>query len=132
MDLKGSLQLLSVSHLRERERGLLRGILSGGVWNGCLLGHAQGEIVPCRFCGEADGDGHFFWDCTHPLFVHIRENPEFLRTNVQGQEYLACMAGYLPWLLLVVTLLGRFLNKILLIISLTAPMRLILMLSCMT
>ena len=36
-----------------------------------------GEIVPCRFCGEADGDGHHFWDCNHPSFDHIRENPEF-------------------------------------------------------
>ena len=77
LDLKGTLQLLSASHLRERDRGLLRGILSGRVWNGFLLGHARGVIVPCRFCGEADGDGHLFWDCTHPLFVHIRENPEF-------------------------------------------------------
>ena len=49
----------------------------GGVWNGFLLGHAREEIVPCRFCGEADGDGHLFWECPHPPLVQIRENPEF-------------------------------------------------------
>ena len=56
---------------------MLRGIMAGGVWNGFLLGHARGEIVPCRFCGEADGDGHLLWECPHPPLVQIRENPEF-------------------------------------------------------
>ena len=31
-----------------------------GVWNGFLFGDARGEIVPCRFCGGAEGDGHLF------------------------------------------------------------------------
>ena len=44
---------------------------------GFLLGHARGDIVPCRFCGEADGDGHLFWECPHLPLVQIRENPEF-------------------------------------------------------
>ena len=28
------------------------------VWNGFLLGKAKREDVPCRFCGQRDGDGH--------------------------------------------------------------------------
>ena len=52
------MQLLTSSHVRDRDKALLRGILSCGVWNGFLLGKVRGENVPCRFCGE--GDGHFF------------------------------------------------------------------------
>ena len=37
-DLKGSLQLLNSTHLRDRDKMLLRAILCGGVWNGFLLG----------------------------------------------------------------------------------------------
>ena len=77
LDIAGSLQLLHAPHVRERDKALLRGIMVGGVWNGFLLGHARGEIVPCRFCGEADGDGHLFWECPHPPLVQICENPEF-------------------------------------------------------
>ena len=65
-DLKGSLQLLTSSHLRERDKMLLRAILCGGVWNGFLLGKARKEDVPCRFCGKRDGDGHLFWECSFP------------------------------------------------------------------
>ena len=136
MDLKGSLQLLSASHLTERDKGLLRGVLSGEVWNGFILGHARGEIVPCRFCGEADGDGHLFWDCTHPPFVHILEIPKFHRLlNKDKSTWLRCLLwhGWSPALASpVVTPLRRILNKMLLILSFTAPMRLILMISCMT
>ena len=57
-DFHGSLQLLTSSHLRERDKMLLRAILCGGVWNGFLLGKAKKEDVPCRFCGKRDGDGH--------------------------------------------------------------------------
>ena len=65
-DFQGSLQLLTSSHLRERDKMLLRAILCGGVWNGLLLGKAKKEDVPCRFCGKRDGDGHLFWECTFP------------------------------------------------------------------
>ena len=51
LDFRGSLKLLSSPHLRGGDKGLLRGILSGGVWNGFLLSIVRGEIVPCRFCG---------------------------------------------------------------------------------
>ena len=77
LDIAGSLQLLHAPYVRERDKALLRAVMVGGVWNGFLLGHARGEIVPCRFCGEADGDGHLFWECSHPPRVQIRENPEF-------------------------------------------------------
>ena len=51
LDFQGSMQLLGSSHVRDRDKALLRGILSGGVWNGFLLGKVQGDNVPCRFCG---------------------------------------------------------------------------------
>ena len=59
-DFSGSMQLLFSSHLRERDKMLLRSILSGGVWNGFLLGKSKKEDVPCQFCGGADGDGPEF------------------------------------------------------------------------
>ena len=65
-DFQGSLQLLTSSHLRERDKMLLRAILCGGVWNGFLLGKAKKEDVPCRFCSKRDGDGHLFWECPFP------------------------------------------------------------------
>ena len=40
-DFQGSLQLLTSSHLRERDKMLLRAILCGRVWNGFLLGKAK-------------------------------------------------------------------------------------------
>ena len=33
-DIHGSLQLLNSSHVRERDKAMLRTILVGGVWNG--------------------------------------------------------------------------------------------------
>ena len=42
-----------------------------------LLSRVRSQAVPCRFCGAPDGDGHLFWECTFPLLVEIRENPEF-------------------------------------------------------
>ena len=77
LDVHGSLQLLVSSHVRERDRALLRAIMVGGVWNGFLLGHVRGQPVPCRFCGAPDHDGHLIWECTFPPLVEIRENPEF-------------------------------------------------------
>ena len=76
-DFQGSLQLLTSSHLRERDKMLLRAILCVGVWNGFLLGKAKKEDVPCRFCGKRDGDGLLFWECSFPPLQHVRELPEF-------------------------------------------------------
>ena len=68
-DFQGSSQLLTSSHLRERDEMLLRAILCGGVWNGFLLGKAKKENVPCRYCGER----RLFCECTFPLLLHVRE-----------------------------------------------------------
>ena len=77
-DLYGSHQLLVSSHLRERDKMLLRAIFSGGVWNGFLLSKVKKEDVPRRFCGLPDNDGHLFWECTFLPFVELRNSPEFL------------------------------------------------------
>ena len=60
-DIYGSHQQLVFSHFRERDKMLLRAILSGGVWNGFLLSKVKKEDVPCRFFGAPDNDGHLFW-----------------------------------------------------------------------
>ena len=50
LDVHGSLQLLDSSHVRERDKALLRSIMVGGVWNGFLFGKVREQPVPCRFC----------------------------------------------------------------------------------
>ena len=77
LDIHGSLQILNSSHVRERDKALLRNVMVGGVWNGMLLGRVRDQAVPCRFCGAPDGDGHLFWECPFPPLVEIREHPEF-------------------------------------------------------
>ena len=78
LDVRGSLQLLVSSHVRERDKGLLRAVMAGGVWNGFLLGRVRGQRVPCRFCGAPDHEGHLFWECTFPPLVEIRGRPSFM------------------------------------------------------
>ena len=100
-DFQGSLQLLTSSHLRERNKMLSRAILCGDVWNGFLLGKAKKEDVPCRFCGKKDGDGHLFWECTfHPL-QHVRDLPEFAYLlSLDRSKWPRCLLwrGWLPGL----------------------------------
>ena len=101
MDICGSLQLLNSSHVRERDKALLRAIMVGGVWNGFLLGHLRGQPVPCRFCGGPDHDGHLFWECTFPPLVEIRENPEFhdlMRMDKAHWPRCLLWHGWLPML----------------------------------
>ena len=74
LDFRGSMQLLDSSHVRDRDKALLRAILSSGVWNGFLLGGVRGENVPCRFCWGPDGDGHLFWECSYPSGCYPRES----------------------------------------------------------
>ena len=62
-DFPGSLQLLTSSHLRERDKMLLRAILCAVFGTDSFLARNK-EDVPCRFCGRRDGDGHLFWECT--------------------------------------------------------------------
>ena len=56
--------------VRDGGHGAVRGVMAGGVWNGFLLG-VHGEEVTCRFCGEADNDGHLFRECSYPPLVHL-------------------------------------------------------------
>ena len=76
-------------------------IMVGGVWNGFLLGRIRGQPVPCRFCGAPDHDGHFFWECTFPPLVEIRENPEFhdlMRMDKAHWPRCLLWHGWLPML----------------------------------
>ena len=79
LDFSGTLQFLTSSNVRERDKALLRSVLVGCVcvWNGFLLSEVKGQQVSCRFCGGDDGDGHLFWDCTFPPLVEIRQTLEF-------------------------------------------------------
>ena len=100
-DFQGSLQLLTSSHLRERDKMLLRAIFCGGVWNGFLLGKAKKEDIPCRFCGKRDGDGHLFWECTFPPLQHVRDLPEFaylLSLDCSNWPHCSLWHGWLPGL----------------------------------
>ena len=99
LDVHGSLQLLNSSHVRERDKALLRAIMVGGVWNGFLLSRVRGQAVPCRFCGAPDKDGHLVWDCPFPPLVEIRENPEFhdlMRLDKANWPRCLLWHGWLP------------------------------------
>ena len=99
LDIHGSVQLLNSSHVRERDKALLRTIMVGGVWNGFLLSRVRGQAVPCRFCGAPDGDGHLFWDCPFPPLVEIRESPEFhdlMRLDKEHWPRCLLWYGWLP------------------------------------
>ena len=101
LDVHGSLQLFNSSHVRERDKALLRTILVGGVWNGFLLGYVRGQTVRCRFCGAPDHDGHLFGECSFPPFVAIRENPEFhdlMRMDKTRWPRCLLWHGWLPML----------------------------------
>ena len=74
--------------------------VSGKVF---FLVKVLGQPVPCRFCGAPDGDGHlfFFWECTFPRPVGIRENPEFhdlLREDKAHWPRCLLWYGWLPML----------------------------------
>ena len=109
-DLKGSLQLLNSTHLRDRDKMLLRAALCGGVWNGFLLGKARKEDVPCRFCGKKDGDGHLFWECS---FHSLSKCANFLNLlilcpliAVIGHVAYSGMVGCLALMVLVIGIPG--------------------------
>ena len=101
LDIHGSLQLLNSSHVRERDKALLRAILVGGAWNGFLVSRVRGQAVPCRFCGAPDNDAHLYWDCPFPPLVEIRENPEFhdlMRLDKTRLPRCLLWHGWLPML----------------------------------
>ena len=101
LDIHGSLQLLNSSHVRVRDKGLLRSVMVWDVWNGFLLGPVRHQVILCRFCGAPDGDGHLFWECTFPPLVEIRENPEFhdlMRMDKAHWPRCLLWHGWLPML----------------------------------
>ena len=101
LDVHASLQLLNSSHVRERDKALLRAIIVGGVWNGFLLGRIRHQVLPCTFCGAPDGDGHLFGECTFPPLVEIRESPEFhdlMREDKAHWPTCLLWHGWLPML----------------------------------
>ena len=99
-DFKGSLQLLTSSHQRVRDKMLLRAILCGGVWNGFLLGQAKKDDVPCQCCGKKKRwSGHLFWECSFPPLLHVREFPEFSSlTALENSKWPRCLLWH-GWLL---------------------------------
>ena len=40
--------------------------------------NARDAEVPILVCGERDGDGHSFWECTFLPILQVRELPEFM------------------------------------------------------
>ena len=107
MDLYNNLSL----HTCGKEKTCCHGLFCVEViWNGFLL-------VPCRFCGGKDGDGHLFWECTFPPILHVRELPEFVTLMAQDRrrwpDVFFGMAGCLVLVLLGRGILGRHILVIL-------------------
>ena len=77
LDVHGSLQLLNSSHVRDRDKALLRSVMVGGVWNVffCWVGSGN-SLFPVVFVVPRRS-WSLFWDCTFPPLVEIRERPEF-------------------------------------------------------
>ena len=114
-DFQGSLQLLTSSHLRERDKMLLKAILCGRVWNRFLHGKTKKEDVPCRFCGQRHGDGQLFWECTLPTLQHVREVPEFATLmSLDRGKWPRCLLCH-GWLLGLSSLAKGILGPLLLV-----------------
>ena len=97
--------------MRNRVKALLRGILSGGVWNGFLLGKVQGENVPCRFCGGPDGEGHLFGSVPIPLLLILETVLNFMTLSIwirlAGLGAFFGMVDYQLCLVLILVVLGQ-------------------------
>ena len=107
LEVHGSLQLLDSSHVRERDKALLRSVMVSGVWNGFLLGRVREQPVPCRFCGAPDGDGHLLGECTFPPLVEIRESPEFHDLmRMDKAQWPRCLLWWHGWLPVLSGVLG--------------------------
>ena len=111
----------SSPHLRGGDKGLLRGILSGGVWNGFLHSFVRGEIVPCRLCGgPVVMDICFGSALILPLFTFVRVLIFMIFCFVIGVLGLGVcfgMGGYLHLLALVGLLLGLLRLMMLLVLG---------------
>ena len=100
LDVHGSLQLLNSSHVRDRDKGLLRSILFGGVWNGFLLSKVRSSLFNVGFVLLLMGMVICFWECTFPP-LEIRENPEFhdlMREDKAHWPRCLLWHGWLPML----------------------------------
>ena len=100
LDIRGSLQLLNSSHVRDRDKGLLRSILVGGVWNVFLLSKVSlflvGFVVLLTMMVIFFGNVPFLL-----LLVEIRDNPEFHDLMREDKAHLPrCLLwhGWLPML----------------------------------
>ena len=49
LDVHGSLQLFNSSHVRERDKALLRSVMVGGVWNGFRLRRVRVSLFHVGF-----------------------------------------------------------------------------------
>ena len=96
LNLRGSLQLRTSSHVRERDKNVVKIHFMRGS-----LEWIPSWSVPCRFCGGKDGDGHLFWDGTFLPILHVRDLPEFAHLlALDRSEWPRCLLwhGWLPGL----------------------------------
>ena len=68
LDIAGSLQLLHASHVRERNKALLKSILVGGEW--FFLVMPTEKSFHAVFVAVLMEMGTFFWKCPHPFGSH--------------------------------------------------------------
>ena len=118
LDYPGSMHLLDSSHVRGRDKALPRGILSGRVWNGFLLGKVRRESVPCRVCGGVDGMGNCSGSVHLPLWFMLGRVLSsavlLIWTRLAGLGVSFGMVGCLLFLVVLWVTLGRVMLLILL------------------
>ena len=68
---------LKSSHVRKRDKALLRGVLVGGVWSGSCWGGCEVSLSHADSVVVLMAMDIFLGECTYPPLVEIRENPEF-------------------------------------------------------
>ena len=101
-DFQGSLQQLTSSHLRERDKMLLRAILCGCVWNGILLGKAKKEMFLVVFVVRG-----MSWPLVLGVYFpthlqHVRDLLEFSSLlSLDRSKWPRCLLwhGWLPGLM---------------------------------
>ena len=119
LDIHGSLQLLNSSHVRERDKALLRSIMVGGVWNGFLLSRVRSQVVPCRFLWGARWCWSFiFWNVPFLLLLRFVKILIFMISSewIRDVGLVVCfdMVGFHNSLELMMPLLGLFMLLIVL------------------
>ena len=98
-DLKGSLQLLTSSHLTERDKMLLRAIFVGEYGTDSFLVKLRRKTFLVVFVGRRMVMDIYFWECSFLPLQHVRELPEFAFLchwiAVSGHDAYSGMVGYL-------------------------------------